>query len=103
MYSKIKTFLYIGIVASAIIACSQVLYRPTLADTQKTGVSTDTLVLGRKLYVNNCASCHSLYQPERFTKNEWAKVMPVMQKKAKCNNQEISIIVKYLNARSKQE
>lgn len=86
-----------------IIACSQVLYIPTLADSQRTGVSTDTLVLGRNLYVNNCGSCHNLYQPERFTKKEWEKVMPVMQKKAKCNNQEISIIMKYLKARSKQD
>jgi len=86
-----------------IVACRQTLYIPTLADSQKTGVSTDTLVLGRKLYVNNCASCHSLYLPERFTIKEWEKSMPEMQIKAKCNNNETAIITKYLKARSRQE
>ena len=87
---------------SVIFSCSQSLYVPTLADSQKNGVSTDTLVLGRNLYVNNCGSCHSLYQPERYTKSEWDKVMPKMQKKANCNNMETAIITKYLKARSKQ-
>jgi mono/diheme cytochrome c family protein len=101
MYYKIKTLTIIGVVVFAIIACSQALYIPTQADTQKTGVSTDTLVLGRKLYVKNCASCHSLYQPERYTIKEWEKAMPSMQIKAKCNNQDAAIITKYLNARAK--
>lgn len=103
MNSKHKTVLLISIFVLVIIACSPALYMPTLADTIKTGVSTDTLVLGRNLYVNNCGSCHSLYQPERFTKKEWGKIMPVMQKNAKCNNQETSIIMKYLKARYKQD
>lgn len=84
-------------------ACSQALYIPAKVDSQRTGVSIDTLVLGRNLYVINCGSCHNLYQPERFTKKEWGKIIPVMQKKAKCNNQETSIIMKYLKARSKQD
>ena len=79
-----------------IIACSPALYIPTLADSQKAGVSTDSLVLGRKIYVDNCSNCHSLYRPERFTKREWTKVMPVMQKKAKINSEQRKMIVKYL-------
>jgi len=103
MNSKYKTVLFVSIFVLVIIACSPALYMPTLADTQKTGVSTDTLVLGRNLYVNNCGSCHGLYQPERFTTKEWEKLMPGMQKKAKCNNEETAIITKYLKVRSKQE
>ncbi|MEI6680097.1 MAG: hypothetical protein WCL21_15895 [Mariniphaga sp.] len=103
MNFKYKSILFIGTLVLAIIACSPALYMPTFADSQKAGVSTDTLVLGRNLYVNNCGSCHSLYQPAKLSQSEWAKVMPVMQKKAKCNNQETSIIAKYLNARAKQE
>ena len=82
---------------------SQALYIPTHADSQNTGESIDSLVLGRKLYVNNCASCHNLHKSEEFTRNEWTKVMPVMQKKAKSNNADTQLILKYLKARSKQE
>jgi Dihaem cytochrome c len=84
-----------------ILACSPALYIPTLADSQKAGISTDSLVLGRKIYVNNCSNCHSLYRPEHFTKREWAKVMPVMQKKAKISNEQRTMIVKYLSVHYK--
>jgi len=83
-------------------ACSPGLYIPTLADSQKSGVSADSLAIGRKIYVNNCSNCHSLYRPEHFTKRDWAKVMPVMQKKAKINNEQRELIVKYLEVHYKE-
>jgi len=101
MYSKYKPTLFFTVVLFVVIGCSQALYFPTLTDSQKAGVSNDALATGRKLYVNNCGSCHSLYQPERYTTSEWVKVMPEMQKKAKCNDQQVAIITKYLQARSK--
>ena len=79
-----------------ILACSPALYIPKLADSQKAGVSVDSLAMGRKIYVNNCSSCHSLYLPDQFTRGEWAKVMPVMQRKAKIDNEQRRMIVKYL-------
>lgn len=98
MNSKFKTVLFITIIVVLIIACSRALYMPTLADAQKTGVSIDSLSLGRKLYINDCGSCHSLYQPERFTKKDWGVIMTAMQKKAKCSDQETAIIMNYINA-----
>jgi len=103
MHSKYKFALFLIILVTVIIACSQVLYIPTFADSQNTGVSTDTLALGRKLYVNNCAGCHNLYQPERFTAKQWEKIIPEMQIKAKSNDSDIMIISKYLKARSKKD
>jgi len=103
MYSKYKPALFFTVILLVVIGCSQALYIPTFTDSQKAGISTDSLALGRKLYVNNCGSCHSLYQPERYTAAEWVKVMPEMQEKAKCNDQQAAIITKYLQARSKQK
>lgn len=103
MYSKYKPALFFTAIVLVVIGCSQALYIPTFTDSQKAGVSADTLALGRKLYVNNCGSCHSLYQAERYTAGEWVKVMPEMQKKAKCNDQQVALITKYLQARSKQK
>jgi len=101
MYSKYKPALFFTAILLLVIGCSQALYIPTFTDSQNAGVSADTLALGRKLYVNNCGSCHSLYQPERYTAAGWVKVMPEMQKKAKCSDQQAAIITKYLQARSK--
>ncbi|NEW81651.1 MAG: cytochrome c [Mariniphaga sp.] len=103
MYSKNKPAFFFTVILIVVFGCSQALYIPTFADSQNAGVSTDTLALGRKLYVNNCGSCHSLYLPAQYTKNEWVKVMPEMQKKANCNDQQVAIITKYLKARSRQE
>jgi nitrate/TMAO reductase-like tetraheme cytochrome c subunit len=85
-----------------ILACSPALYIPTLADSQKAGISADSLAIGRKIYVNNCSSCHSLYRPDHFTKGEWAKVMPVMQKKARIDNEQRMMIIKYLSVHYKE-
>lgn len=101
MNSKSKLISYFTFLIFVFIACSQALYIPTLEDSQRTGISTETLILGRNLYVKNCGSCHNLYKAEYLTKDEWAKVIPVMQKKAKCTIQETTLITKYLIARSK--
>lgn len=98
-YSFLGCYLFLMFV---LLACAPALYIPTLADSQKAGISTDSLVLGRKIYVNNCSNCHSLYRPEHFTKREWAKVIPVMQKKAKINNEQRNMIVKYLSVHYKE-
>ena len=102
MNSKMKKALFIGGLAIVGIVCSSALYVPTAVDAQKTGVSADTLALGRQLYTNNCASCHSLFEPEQFTKKQWANVIPAMQKKAKVSNHDIALISLYINARAKK-
>jgi hypothetical protein len=101
MFSKCKSILCLFIVIFVVSACNQALYIPTLADSQNSQVSIDTLVLGRELYVKNCSSCHNLYLPERFTSKEWEKLIPAMQIKAKVSDEEASIISKYLKAHSK--
>jgi hypothetical protein len=100
MYYKSKFLIAVGIFTMAVFACSQTLYKPTFADSQKTGVSLDTLALGRKLYVNNCSSCHSLYKPEQFTIKKWAQEMPTMGKKAKISEHQATLILKYISAGS---
>jgi mono/diheme cytochrome c family protein len=102
MNFKYKSLLVFTFLILMILGCSQALYIPTLEDSQKTGVPADDLVLGRKLYVNNCGSCHRLYMPEQYTMKEWVKVMPEMKIKAKCNDRQVAMITAYLKARSKQ-
>jgi cytochrome c5 len=103
MNSKYKSILYSLLLLLVILACSPALYIPTLTDSQKTGISADTLALGRKIYVNKCSGCHNLYLPERFTEKQWEDIMPLMQMKADCSDQDIMIITKYLKARYKKD
>ena len=102
MYFKYKSLSFFYLFMFTIIACQPALYIPTLADSQRIGVACDTLIIGRNLYVKNCGSCHNLYKPDQYTKNEWTKSMVIMQKKTKCNDQETKLIIKYLITRPKQ-
>lgn len=83
---------------SGTAAYSQQLYKPTAADAQRTGIPVDTLVMGRKLYVNNCGSCHSLYMPRRYTEKEWTKNVSEMQKRTKLSQEQALMILKYLKS-----
>lgn len=83
---------------SGTAAYSQQLYKPTAADAQRTGIPVDTLVMGRKLYVNNCGSCHSLYMPGRYTEKEWTKNVSEMQKRTKLSQEQALAILKYLKS-----
>jgi nitrate/TMAO reductase-like tetraheme cytochrome c subunit len=76
---------------------------PSELDSSRTGVSTDSLMLGRNLYVNHCSSCHNLHLPEQYTSKHWKEEMPEMQRKAKISDNEAQLITNFLLARSKSE
>ena len=103
MNSKFQLILSALILVIAVLACSPGLYVPTLADSQKSGVSVDSLMIGRKLYVRKCGSCHNLYRSEQFTRKEWYNVMPDMQKEANINKDQKEMILKYLSLHFKEE
>lgn len=84
-------------------ACGTALYVPTQADADHTGFPADSLLLGRKLYVDHCGSCHNLYLPEQFSKQHWMKEIPEMRQKAKISEEEARLIRNFVLARSKQE
>jgi len=102
MKAKTKFIILTISVMVVIAACSQIMYIPTNEDAQRAGESLETLNQGKMTYEKNSAKCHGLFSPERFTQQKWAKIMPVMQKKAKISNEEASLISKYVNARAKQ-
>ena len=53
---------------------------------------------GRNLYTANCASCHTLYNPGKFTTAQLEKILPKMQRKAKIDNASKDAILGYLKA-----
>ncbi|WP_318350401.1 c-type cytochrome [Aquipluma nitroreducens] len=102
MNSKIRNRI---ILAAAIIfgACSPTLYLPTINDASRAGISTDSLMAGRTLYINHCGSCHNLHLPEQYTQAHWEKVMPGMRLKAKISEEEAKLISNFVLARCKPD
>ena len=85
-----------------LVQCSSALKTPTVADSQTSGESMEVLKEGRKLYIKNCSSCHYLYLPEKYTKADWAYNLDFMQERAKINDEQKEIILKYLFTGSKK-
>lgn len=96
-------YLLIFILLLMFAACGTALYIPTQADADHAGLPADSLLIGRKLYVEHCGSCHNLYLPQQFSKQHWMKEIPEMQQKAKISDKEARLIRNFILARSKQE
>jgi len=102
MLSKFPTGLVV-ILAILVCGCSPALYIPSIDDASRTGVSADSLLIGRNLYTNHCGSCHNLHMPEKYTRKHWEEKMPEMQHKAKISDIDAKLITNFLVARSKAE
>ena len=84
-------------------ACSPALYIPSVADAGRTGITIDSLLMGRKLYTNHCGSCHNLHLPEQYTRTHWEEEIHYMKRKAKITDDEARLITKFVVAHSKPE
>ena len=92
------TKIYSGLIAIIVIAvysCAPALYNP-LPEHASAAVSFEQLVKGREIYVNSCGSCHTLYQPHRFTEEVWIKNVDEMQERSKINDAEKALLLAYL-------
>ena len=68
------------------------------AETVKAVALTPELAEGQNLYSNNCAKCHKLFEPKKFTQEEWHPILVKMQKKAKLDDVQIASITSYINS-----
>ncbi|KAF2512721.1 cytochrome c [Flavobacterium zhairuonense] len=59
---------------------------------------TPELAAGKSLYENNCAKCHKLFEPTKFTKEEWQPILVRMQKKAKLDDTNMASITNYIHS-----
>ncbi|MEI8114552.1 MAG: hypothetical protein WCI54_13030 [Bacteroidia bacterium] len=102
MRSKFHTGIVVSL-AFLLFGCSPALYLPTSADAGHAGTSVDSLLIGREMYVKSCGSCHSLRQPERYSRSIWLQAMPKMQVKAKISVSDAKLITSFVLARCKPE
>jgi cytochrome c5 len=92
--AAITSIILIAIIAS--VSCSSALYTPSESQ-QTASASLAQLQEGRKLYVQKCGSCHTLYLPEKYTKLQWQQFLNEMQQKASIDNLEKEQILKYVS------
>ncbi|TDW52625.1 diheme cytochrome c [Flavobacterium sp. 270] len=100
MKSKIFT---LAAITLFLVSCSTqktapVAATPTPEATPKAATLTPELAEGQNLYANNCAKCHKLFEPTKFTKEEWAPILVRMQKKAKLDDTQIASITNYIHS-----
>jgi hypothetical protein len=91
-----KTVLVIGLICfSVAFSCTSALYIPT-ATYETPNASLSELQVGRKSYIQKCGSCHTLYLPEKYTKQEWQLWVDKMTLKVSMDSLEKEQILKYL-------
>ncbi|MEN2413027.1 cytochrome c [Flavobacterium mesophilum] len=71
---------------------------PAVTETAKAKELTPELAAGKSLYENNCAKCHKLFEPTKFTKEEWQPILVRMQKKAKLDDTNMASITNYIHS-----
>ena len=80
---------------TAFFSCTPALYKPSAKEVSSTS-SLYELKTGRNIYVHKCASCHTLYLPEKYTKIEWQHWLNKMSQKVYLDSIEKERVLKYL-------
>jgi len=71
------------------------LYVPTSADVTP-NATLQELQQGRALYIDNCAACHGLYNPDSYSASQWGSVLNSMAPKTSMTSSEVQLVKKYL-------
>ncbi|MCX6219825.1 MAG: hypothetical protein NTZ69_02410 [Bacteroidia bacterium] len=83
------------LLSGSVLDCSTSLYIP-VESPLISKETLSTLQKGRAIYINKCASCHTLYLPEKYSTTQWKLQTVRMAKKAKLTTQEEELIFRYL-------
>ena len=71
---------------------------PEVTETVNAAELTTEFTEGKNLYENSCASCHKLYDPKKFTQEEWKPILIRMQKKAHLDGTQMVSISNYITS-----
>ena len=97
---KIKLFLAFTFFLSLLSCVSK---KQVTTPTQPTvAVTMNMEDPGKKMFQNQCAACHDIYEPTAYTAQQWEPIVFEMQKKGNIPNDEIQFILAYLKENAKQ-
>lgn len=71
---------------------------PVGTETVKSTELTPELAEGKNLYENSCARCHKLFEPKKFTQEDWKPILVKMQKKAHLDDTQMASISDYITS-----
>jgi mono/diheme cytochrome c family protein len=63
---------------------------------EKFEITAEVIAEGKNLYTTSCADCHSLYEKESFTAEQWKPIVIRMQKNTKLTDLQREKIYAYL-------
>jgi hypothetical protein len=93
--SKPVITLLVIVLFNVALSCTSALYIPAAGQETATA-SLAELQAGRKLYVQKCGGCHTLFLPEKYTKQEWQLWVSEMAPKVAMDSAEKDQVLKYL-------
>ena len=97
-----KNILILAGLALFVVSCGSKKAAPVASaqasETAKAVALTPELEAGKSLYENNCAKCHKLFEPKKFTKEEWTPILVKMGKKAKLDDTQMASITNYIDS-----
>lgn len=84
-----------------LLSCAGTIFAIKQDDTLKNKISVDSVRTGNELYVKNCARCHKLKDPAKYTMAQWPGLVNKMQKRSKITDQQKAMILSYLATEAK--
>ena len=63
---------------------------------EKLEITAEVIAEGKNLYTTSCADCHSLYEKDSFTAEQWKPIVLRMQKNTKLTDLQREKIYAYL-------
>ena len=72
--------------------------QPTVTENVNKTEMTPEVTEGKNLFENSCAGCHKLYEPKKFSQEEWKPILVRMQKKAHLDDTQIASISNYITS-----
>lgn len=89
-----KKLIFIGVVAF-IASCT-----PKTAEVVETATPvtypTAEIAQGKDLYDSKCSTCHKLKTVDKYSTEQWAKILPDMAHKAKLVDSETALIQEFI-------
>ncbi|MCF8409052.1 MAG: hypothetical protein K9G36_08780 [Crocinitomicaceae bacterium] len=90
-----KISLLVLVVSATLASCS----KGTVSSVSEQPVdvrSTTSDITAATLYAEQCSKCHSLEPREKYTVNQWKRIVPDMAKKANLDSNQEATILRYV-------
>lgn len=71
------------------------LYTPSSEDITA-NATLEQLQQGRALYIENCNSCHGLYNPDSNSPSQWRSILSSMAPRTGMSSSDVQLVTKYL-------